>query len=459
MNFLRFFLSLIPVVWIGWVVLHGITSRRSSFSLLEKGALSFGIGWGVLSFEMFYGALVGISWNVWILIGPWLLSSFFFIPRMKKSGKISLKPFSHEERRLFLILLFLIIYVTLESLTLPLTYYNFWDGWSIWGQKAKAFALKGSLDVSLFTDPSRTYAHPEYPLLLPLSECWLYLGMGEVDEQVIKLLFPLFYFSFLALFWKFFEREKGRQESLLYTVLLATSPLLIYHLISGYAELPLTFYYTFSTLSLYFWCWKGKREDLWVGVLFSAFAAWTKSEGQALLGLNAMLFGSAYLLTSKEALFKKWMKIFLLFSPFIVIAPWWIFLKRLHVSPSEFVPQFRPDLLASHGGRMPLVFGTLVLKLLNVLKWNLLWVALFLMGGIFRRELFSFPRNLLAFALILHLALYYFIYVIHPLDVLWAMNVDDSYNRVLLHAAPLALYLLGGLMGFGPVAKSRHHLT
>ena len=443
MTLLRFFLSLVPVSFVGWVILRLFLDRKSYFTWEERSTLSLGLGWGFLTLEMFYFALLKFPWNPSLLFLPWLA----FLPFVLRHRKIVLTKhisLTRFESSLLLFLFFLFLYVSMDTLTFPLTYYEFWDAWSIWGHKARAFALTRSVDFSFFTDPSRYFAHQEYPLLLPLSESWVYLGLGKIDEFTVKLLFPLFFLSFLVLFWGACRREKNQKESLLLTSFLATLPIFLQYIVQGYAELPLTFYYTFSTLYLYFWCQTGRWEDLWMGVFFSLFAAWTKNEGLALFIINFFLFGTGRFVTSRERNRKKVLEAILLLTPLFLLLPWYLLLRRLGIS-SEFLPG-RGGAFLNQTSRIPIILKTFFWQVIDIRSWNLLWIGLAFFGIFSWRDIFSFPRLLLTLAIFFHAALYIFIYMIHPSDVMWVMKVDDSFNRILLHAAPLALFLLGTLL-------------
>ena len=448
MTFFRFLSSLVPVYLIGWTSLRFSLDPNSSFTKAERSALALGLGFGCLTLEMFFMALLRLPWNPFSLFLPWLfLLPFSFLKKGRGAGekRVSPVPLSSTERSLCLFLFFLLLYVTVEALTLPLTYYEFWDAWSIWGHKARAFALRGTVDFSFFTDPSRYFSHQEYPLLLPLSESWIYLGLGRIDEATVKFLFPFFFLSFLVLFWGASRRERGRKESLILTVFLATLPLFLQYVVQGYAEIPLTFYYTFSTLYLYFWCKDLRREDLWIGVLFSTFAAWTKNEGLALFTINFFLFATARFAVSRQGFRKKaLLEIALLLTPLFLLFPWYFLLARLGIS-SEFWPLPWNVFLIRFPRILP-ILTTFFWKLIDIHSWNLLWVGLIFFGSLCWRDIFSFPKILLTLAIFFHWALYVFIYIIHPGEVVWVMNVDDGYNRILLHAAPLALFLLGSLL-------------
>lgn len=447
MTFLRFFASLIFVCFIGGVTLTLIGCRNSKISFAEKGALAFGLGWGLLTCEMFYFSLFKIPWNPFLLLLPWLLFLPFSFWRRQKMTETAPSPqrtpFTSSERVLLFFLFFLFLCVTIDALTLPMTHIDFWDAWSTWGHKAKAFALWRTIDFSFLTDPSRPHIQKDHPLLLPLAESWIYLNLGKVDEVTVRLLFPLFYLSFLVLFWGMSRREKGEKKGdLLLVTLLATIPIFMEHAVRGYADLPLTFYYTFSTLYLYFWCREGKKEDLWVAVLFSVFAAWTRSEGQVLWILNALLFGTFRFFTTPQTIGKKISEGLPLLLPLLIFLPWRFLLLRLEAS-SEWLPQLKVSIFLTQASRLPLILKIIFWRLLDPSRWNLLWGGLLFFGALCWRRLFSFPTVLLMSALFLHGTLYLFVYVIH-MDPPWVVT-DDQYSRLFLHVAPLALFLLGAL--------------
>ena len=62
-----------------------------------------------------------------------------------------------------------------------------WDGWAIWGLKAKVLLAEGGLPPA-FRDPGGPYAfsHLDYPLGLPLVGWWLYAHAGEVEPALLS---------------------------------------------------------------------------------------------------------------------------------------------------------------------------------------------------------------------------------------------------------------------------------
>ncbi|MEK7829894.1 MAG: hypothetical protein AAB401_02350, partial [Acidobacteriota bacterium] len=75
-----------------------------------------------------------------------------------------------------------------------------WDGLFNFEVKARlAFLNGGVIPLEYFSDPSRTWTLQSYPLLLPLTESWLYLWLGRADQQLVKIIFVLFFIAALCL--------------------------------------------------------------------------------------------------------------------------------------------------------------------------------------------------------------------------------------------------------------------
>src|SRR5258708_2504675 len=69
-----------------------------------------------------------------------------------------------------------------------------WDG--LFNQEFKARLAfehqpQGQLPLAYFSDTSRAWSHPTYPLLVPFAEFWIYSWLGRIDQQMVKVLFPL----------------------------------------------------------------------------------------------------------------------------------------------------------------------------------------------------------------------------------------------------------------------------
>ena len=76
----------------------------------------------------------------------------------------------------------------------------------------------GRLPLAYLSDASRAWSHPQYPLMVPFAELWVYTWLGRVDHTAVKILFPLFYFSLVAIMCGFVRRMAGVRVALAFAL-------------------------------------------------------------------------------------------------------------------------------------------------------------------------------------------------------------------------------------------------
>ncbi len=113
------------------------------------------------------------------------------------------------------------------------------DFLAIWGAKAKIVFESASVPGRLFGDPVLAFAHPEYPLLLPLSLAGLGVAAGQWDDQALALLYPVFALATLSALSGFVERRVSRAAGALAAALSALCFFLYGPANVGTAEIPL----------------------------------------------------------------------------------------------------------------------------------------------------------------------------------------------------------------------------
>ncbi len=154
-----------------------------------------------------------------------------------------------------------------------------YDGWAIWGMKAKALTLLGWADPALFAAAAARPAHLDYPLLLPSLEAVASRAMGGFDPRLIHLQFLLFAVAGIAalhgLLW---DRV---QPWLLwpFLVALAAAPAVSGQLLTAYADIPLALFVAAGLLAAARWIDDAEPRSLALATLFFAAACLTKNEG------------------------------------------------------------------------------------------------------------------------------------------------------------------------------------
>lgn len=283
---LHLLIGLFILLGVGVGFLSLISPGCANLSGLEKGALGVGLGAFLITQWMLILGLLGISFTLIAVVGPpaalaWspLLSRKFrqrtttpATPRQLKNAN----PL-HPWEWLFLGLLFaLFLYATLRAALYPVWA---WDAYATWGFKAKVFYLNRGVAFQGFE------AHNYYPNLVPLLLTYLYLWLGQVNDHLVKLIFPLFGAALLTLLYGLLLRiGLNRTRALGLTAFFALNGVtFIVHLYIAYADLVLA-YYTLGAAGLaYLWLGgRGPHGALVLSAAMCAGLAWAKFEGPPL---------------------------------------------------------------------------------------------------------------------------------------------------------------------------------
>jgi hypothetical protein len=117
-----------------------------------------------------------------------------------------------------------------------------WDGWAIWGIKARAFFVDGGVLAYLGRAQDLAFSWPARPPLTALYQAFLYQAAGAVDEGAARLGHWALFVSLLLTAYAGLRRRFGRSTALAWTALLATVPNLTYQAVAGVANVALGLY-------------------------------------------------------------------------------------------------------------------------------------------------------------------------------------------------------------------------
>lgn len=109
---------------------------------------------------------------------------------------------------------------------------RFWDAISCYSLKAKAFFIDKNI-FNFFENYNYTFSHNSYPPFLSLIETWIYLWIGSINENLVKLIFPTYYLSAIFLIFTFFKKKFGEILSLILAFVFGAIPIIVDH---GYIE-------------------------------------------------------------------------------------------------------------------------------------------------------------------------------------------------------------------------------
>ena len=359
----------------------------------------------------------------------------------------------HEEQRTDSMNRAEIVFVALFVIELVLMFWlSFqrtlgWDGLLCWEIKARyAFLNGGVLPVAFFSDVSRWFSNPHYPLLLPLTETWFYLWIGDCDQFWIKFIFPIWYGAAMSILLLAAEEQSGNR-------LVGWMIVLLFPLIPcvhdrpggfqvGYADAPLATIYLGAVFYLLRFIRNGSRDAMVLFIALGATLPWMKLEG-VVLWATISLCGAVAIRQRR----KVWTPVALSFLPGLcLIALWRIFLTSVHCLPTQDFVFPSLDILRRNIFRAGHIFRELFWQLIDWREWDIFWLLVTMaMIGILVRA-----RNVRAAALIslfvAPLVCYCSVYLFSAVpDYIW--HIETSLRRLLIHLAPIAALLIALALG------------
>jgi hypothetical protein len=85
------------------------------------------------------------------------------------------------------------------------------DFLAIWGLKGRIIFATASVPSRLFHDPALFWAHPEYPLLVPLSFATFASAARAWDDHALAIFYPFCQIATVLVVWGFLSRRRCRQ--------------------------------------------------------------------------------------------------------------------------------------------------------------------------------------------------------------------------------------------------------
>ncbi len=341
MNSILFIISVIIPALAGFAVLSIAEQRKDAFVSMERLALSFPLGAGIVSFYLFGIALLGFGITlastipIFILgaYGIWMLIRSLALYKNATAVHHNKEPWSNETPwKKLLIFVFIILigwklsFILFGALTTPPI---FWDALTCWNYKAKVIYFTGLIDLDPGSESFLGGGDPQYhnyPLAPSLFRVWTALVMGGWHENYIQMHSFILLACLLLLVFNCLQEYTSLFVSVLSCYILVSIPLVSVHASSGYVDIIISYYITGSFILLMKWFFAKKDSILIVSAAFMAIAVFTKNEGLVLY-LPSSLVVFFYYLHRTPMEFEKKVKSIILYGATVSIltAPWIVF--------------------------------------------------------------------------------------------------------------------------------------
>lgn len=452
-------LSLLIVIFLPLLLgLTMIVFFHNQVKELEGGillSLSYLIGLGMITLLLFY--FYFFQWDhplLWISLGTALLIILLIMSngrsvyeafstwylQFKEIKKISFRK-DWITILLWIIFLGLISYIILISINVPPVV---WDEWALWTNKAKILYISGLEKIVEMEIPLQ----PNYPLMDPFAQVFVYLSLGYFDELLGKLSLTLGYISFLFLFVAMLSRLSSIKIALFFAIILMVGQKWMLWSTYTYADVPFAIYYGASVLFLLYYTIDKKISYLILSALLVALSCWIKNEGIASLGINLTLLVIFYIKESKPSLLQKIVLFLLyLFIPIIIIFPWSYYVSShgLTISSGTMDLLTHEDLTVAsifdNLSRIPdIVYKFIELKILSD-DFSPVWIIFLLFHLLFIKTIISRPYIYLWIIILLNIILYASVYMIITGEIEW--HLGSSLYRSIIHYTPITVFFLG----------------
>ena len=462
-DFLFGLASLAPVALAGCLFLSAF-DRDRLLQPLEKLALGYGIGCGILVWAMLIFHALGLAFDVIGLLVPLLGVStlaFLFARRRQPVGRglespfvQASIPFQRFEWFLIVVTAVQIFGVFFRAWLLPMEAY---DAVSNWGLKAKAIFIARTIPEDFLRNPNYQVFHPDYPLLVPLLESYVYRFVGDLREASAKLVFPLFLAGCVPLLFATLRRAgQTRRSGFFFCFILVSVPYFSEQATNGYADVVVSFYFGAGSLYLYLWQTTGKTLFLVLSSFLTACAALTKNEGLVLMGihlawLTVVLFSRSGV-ANRRMLSSLGIYVCILA---VVLTPWYRFQISLGLRNDVINREaLVSGLQWANLNRVGPILYHFQTQVFGPKNWNLVWVLFCVAVGLRRKVLLRLPAAsvlcVVASVLVAYAGVYLVTpYGVPPFDVAWHLRTSAS--RLLLHVLPQVVFLIG--LAFGETEK------
>jgi len=308
-----------------------------------------------------------------------------------------------------------------------------WDGWVTWAMKARVLYMDHG-SSALLMDASREISNRSYPLLLPLTEAWVYGWIGGADDRFAAIVTSCFLLALLVLLVTALRDRLTCLFALGMTVVFLTSPYAGLLGSLGYADVVLAAYVLAAAVALRSWQESPEASSPALAAALLGLLPWIKLEGILL----AIALLAAALISAHNYTVRRRLATAATLAIAVCAVPWYLLVVSANLPHRAFASG--PILTLD---RTSEVFVGLLARAINP-GWHGIWliaavaIALLIARGRW--------RSVLPLATCAYLAFIALVFLFSRYEPL-AEHVRRSADRLLLHIAPLALLLIADLMG------------
>jgi hypothetical protein len=406
--------------------------------------LGFLYGSGIVFLAMLITSICGAGWTLPLIATvAFLIAALFRVLAVR--GARDVRAVLRAPRSPYALVVHLLTAAFLVAYTRYATAAPLWDWdfWAIWGLKARVFLEYGGIDWHFLESGWNTFAHADYPLLMPLDFDFIALVAGHWDDRWLGLLNVAFALALLLIVYPLARRETTPLIASIATLACVSTAASRY---VGMAEGALIAFAGAGVLMVRAAIAGDDAVAMRHAALLLGFAASCKNEGLALLVAVAIALG----LVARKWLPRLW--------PALLIVTPWLLLRAAHKLPTDLATGSMTSRLFDHVQHLGAIITDLALTLVNPVLWIALLAGVALMPAASRRR-----EQFVLLVVLIQMSFYLATYLITPNEVHW--HIATSWTRLTRHVlVPLIVVVvlaLANWLGGGedaPHAEARSEL-
>jgi len=232
-----------------------------------------------------------------------------------------------------------------------------WDGWAIWGMKARALYDFGGVAHGVFT--TQPYGPLQHPLLLPALEATGFRAMGAFDGTLIHVQLALLGFGFAAALWTLLRERAPAALAGAAILAIVAADSTLRQLAANLADIPLAFFVALAVVALARTVLDRGSGLLPLAVITLVAAALTKPEG--LLFVAAALIPFVLIVRTRASLVAA-------ACTALIVLPWRIFVAAHGLKNPEYSlgDALHPGYLSDRSDRLHPAFSGV---------WHQVWAS------------------------------------------------------------------------------------
>lgn len=365
--------------------------------------LTFLYGSGAIFLVMFALAILHLKWNVVTVTVVWLALLAALTMMRKQPTTDNRQPFKPHwlDIPTIVSMIGFALFATASALWE-------WDFWAIWGLKARVFFDHGGIDWRFLESPWNTFAHPDYPLLVPLNYDFVALLNGDWSDRWLGVLSVAWAVALLMIVRGLAAQESSVVPAALVTLVITGLAASRY---PGLAEGPLIAFGSAGLLFARRALHSKDAADWRHAAILLGLAASTKNEGIALL-VAAVI---ALLIVRPREVLRLW--------PSFAIAAPWLILRATHYLPTDIASGSALDRVLHRAPYAVEILIYLTRHLYEPWFWTCVLLGVLIIPGAARRR-----EAFVLLATLIQLGFYIASYFATPHNARW--HVATSWPRL-----------------------------